>query len=178
MTGGASLIVPKLHFNNSGSTAGPTGGPFAVYAGNNGGNPFDPTPIPSMYGVYPLSGGAVLDRLGISSPFGLANEYDAGWFGRYDSTTSELQTINIAPVLAMKVNDRISIAGGPNIQYAEGEARKRAALPGRHLRRRAFTPATDGFSQLKGSSWGLGFNLGTLVKVTDKTKVACITARK
>ena len=171
VTGGGSIIVPTLHFTNTGSTAGPAGGPFAAYTGNNGGNPFDPTPIPSMYGVYPLSGGQFWVGLGISAPFGLANEYSSGWFGRYDSTNSELETINIAPVLAMKVNDRVSIAGGPNIQYAKAKLENALPCPTVICGGGAFTPATDGFSQLKGSSWGLGFNLGTLVKVTDKTQV-------
>lgn len=170
VTGGISVIVPRLHFNNTGSTAGPTGGPFAAYGGNNGGNPFDPTPIPSMYGVYPLNEQVTLG-LGISSPFGLANEYNGAWFGRYDSTKSELMTINIAPVIAVKVTDRISIGGGPNIQYANATLENALPCPALICGGGAFTTATDGYSRLKGDSWGVGFNLGVLAKVTDSTQV-------
>lgn len=174
VTGGISVIAPTLKFTNQGSTAGPAGGPFAAYGGGNGGNPFDPTPIPSLYIAYTPTEGRFWYGLGISSPFGLANEYDPGWFGRYDSTKSELRTINIAPVVAFRLHDRVSIGGGPNIQWADATLENALPCPpalGGLCAGGAFTPASDGFSQLKGDGWGVGYNVGMLLKVLDSTNV-------
>lgn len=171
VTAGGSVIVPHLQFNDRGSTAGNTGGPFAAYTGNNGPNPFDPTPVPSMYGAMPLADGRYWIGLGISAPFGLSSDYGDDWFGRYDSISSDLMTINIAPVAAMKVTDRLSIGGGPNIQYANARLRNALPCPTAICAGAAFTPATDGLSELKGNSWGLGFNVGALWKATDNTQL-------
>lgn len=173
VTGGVSLIVPTLHMSNGGSTAGPTGGPFGAYGGGNGGNPFSPEAVPSIYMSYSPNG-RLWYGLGISSPFGLATEYDAGWFGRYDSTKSELRTINIAPVIAFKVNDSFSFGGGPNIQYAEATLENALPCPpalGGLCVGGAFTTGSDGFSRLEGDSWGVGYNFGMLFKLWDKTKI-------
>lgn len=171
LSAGASLLVPKTEIENTGSTAGPTAGVGAAYAGGNGGNPFDPTPVPSFYAAYPLQDGRLWAGVGISSPFGLANDYGDTWFGRYDSTKSELLSINIAPVLAYRVNDRLSVGGGPNLQYVKARLENALPCPAAVCAGAAFTPGTDGLSTLKGDSYGFGFNLGALYEISDRTQL-------
>lgn len=174
VVGGVSVIVPTMGMSNQGSTAGPTGGPFAAYGGGGGGNPFSPTPVPSFYLAHSPNEGRFWYGLGVSSPFGLATEYDAGWFGRYDSTKSELTTINIAPVVAFKVNDSFSIGGGPNIQYAKATLENALPCPpalGGLCVGGSFTTASDGFTRLEGDSWGVGYNFGMLFKLWDTTNI-------
>ena len=65
--------------------------------------------------------------LGVTAPFGLSNEYERGWFGRYDSTKSDLRVLDISPVIATKMGDTFSIGGGPNFQRAS--AVLESALP-------------------------------------------------
>ena len=167
-----SVIAPTLHFKNTGSTAVSAGGPpAAVYAGNNGGNPFKPTPVPSFYGVHPIEGGKYWLGLSVTSPFGLDNDYNSGWFGRYDSTESSLKTVNVSPVFAMKLGDRFSVGGGPNFQYVDARLDNALPCPSTICGPGAFTTATDGKSRLEGDAWTVGYNLGALYKVTDKTQV-------
>ncbi|MDI1228991.1 MAG: outer membrane protein transport protein [bacterium] len=171
ISGGAAVLVPTTEIANTGSTAGPTAGAAAPYAGSPGGNPFDPTPVPSFYGVLPLEGGKVWLGLGVSSPFGLANDYGDTWFGRYDSTKSELLSINVSPVIAYKFNDKLSIGGGPNIQYVNARLENALPCPTLICGGAAFTPGTDGLSTLKGDSYGFGLNVGALYEINERTQV-------
>lgn len=174
---GAAVLVPSTKFANGGSTGGLTAalpGGQAAYAGGNGGNAFDVTAIPSLYAAAPLPGqdGKYWLGLGINSPFGLADEYNDGWFGRYDSLSSKLTTIEISPVIAMRVNNRLSLGGGPSFQHAD--AKLTAALPCPNAGfgcGAAFTAATDGISRLEGSSWATGFHVGALWKYDEKTNI-------
>ena len=89
--------------------------------GSDGGNPYDPTPVPNAYFAYPLMDRNLWVGLGVSAPFGLANKYNADWFGRYNSIETNLLTLDIAPSVAYKVLDWVSIGGGIDIQYADAK---------------------------------------------------------
>jgi long-chain fatty acid transport protein len=172
-----AVLVPSTTFSNQGSTAGLTAalpGGQVAYGGNTGGNAFGITPVPSLYAAAPLpnTGNRYWLGVGINSPFGLADKYNSNWFGRYDSIESALTTIEISPALAMRVNNRLSIGGGPRFQHAD--ALLTAALPCPNAGfgcGAAFDPATDGASRLEGSSWATGFHLGALWKFDDKTNI-------
>ncbi|HKY81695.1 MAG TPA: outer membrane protein transport protein [Sphingobium sp.] len=133
--------------------AGPLGAPggFAV-AGGSGGNPFDNLiPVPSFYAT-----GQVSDRLwigiGVTAPFGLKLDYDADFFGRYDSLHTDLKTYNVQPSAAYRISDTLSIGGGVDVQYAK--ARLTNALPN-------LSPiAPDGHFQVKGDDLSFGWNGG------------------
>jgi long-chain fatty acid transport protein len=149
ITGGAALIVPTSSFTNTGATTG-----------NDGGNPFDPIAVPSLYAAMPFAGGTWWGGIAITAPFGLQNEYNPTWFGRYDSVESVLKTQDIAPSFAVKLNDIISFGGGIDIQHAR--AKLVSAIN---------TGGPDTFATVKGSSWKVGYNLGVLWDVEKDTKL-------
>ena len=76
--------------------------------------------VPNFYYVAELSP-QLRAGVGISSPFGLKTEYDPGWMGRFQAIKSELQTININPSLAYKINDQLSVGAGLDAQYITAE---------------------------------------------------------
>ena len=122
-TAGVHLLLPRADMENRGSTSTdrrhrPVTQPIG---GGDGGNPYDPTPVPNAYFAYPLMNRDLWVGLGVSAPFGLANKYNADWFGRYNSIETELLTLNIAPSVAYKVLDWVSIGGGIDIQYADAK---------------------------------------------------------
>lgn len=164
---GISVIIPRAEFNDQGSTVttGASGGPVAP-GGNDGGNPFGLEPIPSLYVAAPMYDNFWFG-LGVTAPFGLANDYGRGWVGRYDSTQSELMTIDIAPSFAWRVNDKLSLGFGMDFQYAEAQLDN--AIPD------AFDatpdPTTDGSSRLEGDDWSTGFNAGLMYQATDATRI-------
>jgi long-chain fatty acid transport protein len=66
--------------------------------------------------------------LGISAPFGLATEYDAGWVGAGQALKSEIKTVNINPSVAYRVSDKVSLGFGLNYQSIDGELTKTGAI--------------------------------------------------
>ncbi|MGH1538551.1 MAG: OmpP1/FadL family transporter, partial [Gammaproteobacteria bacterium] len=105
--------------------------------------------VPNLYFTMDLT-----DRLkygfSISSPFGLATDYDRNWVGRFQAKESELITININPSLAYKVSDSFSIGAGLVAEHAEATL-SRVVVGG---------PGVEGFAEAKGEDWGYGWNIG------------------
>ncbi|AHK78042.1 aromatic hydrocarbon degradation protein [Ectothiorhodospira haloalkaliphila] len=172
------LLMPKADARESGSTASGVGAfnpdtgeqilPGYVdqpVSGGSGGNPYDPTPVPNFFYARPLNEQTWFG-LGITAPFGLANHYDDDFWARYDSTETDLKVINIQPSLAYRVNERFSIGGGIDIQYADATLKNAIPSP-------AFGPSleTDGEQQLDADSWDVGFNLGAMWQVTEATRL-------
>lgn len=152
---GVHVIAPYADIDDTGSTA-----PGARPLGGDSDNPYDPTPVPNLHYSHQLN-----DKLwagvAVTAPFGLGNEYDDGWFGRFDSLKSELKTINVQPSVAYKVNDRLSIGGGIDVQYADAE-----------LTSTVFVGAgNEGVSTLEGDDISYGYNLGMMYDVTDQTRI-------
>lgn len=155
---GVQLLVPNGEMTNTGSTS-PLGGPIT---GGDGGNPYDPTPVPSAYIAAPVSSiDGLWVGIGVTAPFGLANKYDSDWFGRFDSIKTDLLTTDIQPSVAYKINDRISVGGGLNFQRAEAELTNAALLPA--------LPFATGTSKLEGNDWGYGYTLGAQIKLMPTT---------
>ncbi len=166
---GASLLVPHADFDNEGSTytaPGGLGGATSLLTGTDSGNPFDPAVVPHIYGVLPVHPKLVLG-IGVYAPFGLADQYDDSFVGRYNSINSELKTIDIQPSASYKFNDWFSVGGGVTIEYVYANLKNRIPAPSAG----APNPAVDGNQRLKGTDWSVGYNLGVLVKPTPATKV-------
>ena len=55
--------------------------------------------------------------LGLYSRMGLGDQFPNGWFGRYNSTKVEITTSDVAPMLAWRATDWLTVAGGVTFQY-------------------------------------------------------------
>jgi len=165
---GAHLITPYANFENKGSTH-VTGAPLI---GDDNGNGGDAKIIPNFYYSRKVS-----DRfsvgIGINTPFGLATTYSDDWVGRYHGIKSDLMSININPSVAYKVTDQLSIGAGFSAQYVDAELSSAIdfgtigaslGIPGLIPQR------NDGFFELEGDSWGVGYNLGLLYEFTKNTR--------
>lgn len=160
LSAGAVLLFPSASQQNLGSTRSVPGlpGPVPV-TGGTGGNPFASTiAVPSFYTTAQVSDRFWLG-LGVTAPFGLKLDYDAGFFGRYDSLSTELKTYNVQPSVAYKLTDSLSIGGGVDVQYAKVTLTN--ALPN-------LSPlATDGLARIKGDDWSVGWNVGLFFTTGD-----------
>jgi long-chain fatty acid transport protein len=162
LNAGTHIIAPRSKMSNDGSTidSNPGGGVTIVsLTGNDGGNPYTPTPIPNMHVAYPLLDKRLWVGFSSTAPFGLANKYDSGWFGRYDSTTTELEVLDFSPNVAYALTDWLSIGGGLNIQYAQAELGA------------VISATTEGESNLEGEDWSSGYNIGFLMEPVDGTNI-------
>lgn len=166
---GVSILRPNADFDDTGSTytspAG-LGGATNALTGSDSGNPFNLEALPHIYGVLPVNNRLAVG-IGVNAPFGLADQYDSDWIGRYNSTDSELKTIAIQSSAAYKVTDQISVGAGVQIQYAYANLKNRIPAPS------AGTPNADndGHQRLRGDDWAVGYNFGLQFQPTDAMKL-------
>ena len=151
---GVTVLVPEADLSNTGTTL-PVGAPAST---GDGGNPYDPTPVPSAYISQQITDKLWLG-LGISAPFGLSNDYDDGWFGRYDSTSTKLTTIDVTPSVAYKYSDWLSVGGSVIIQKASAELQKN------------LFGTSEGTQSLDGDDITAGFKVGVLAEPWQGTRL-------
>ena len=106
---------------------------------------FDPdadTPIPGGDGVdagglAPIIGGFYVHSLSdkwklganLITITGAVLDYDDDWTGRYLNTEVKLLTMTFYPSVAYRVNNWLSLGGGPQIMYADLEMKAKAPPP-------------------------------------------------
>ena len=173
-TGATLLFVDSKQTDLGSNVSRTTSGLFITntnvtpIGGSDGGNPFAPVvPVPTTYASMHVGDSNVWLGFGLSAPFGLKLRYDDDFFGRYDSTYSNLLTLNAQPSIAYKLSDSLSIGGGIDIQYAKATLTN--ALPSSNLLTPISTP-TDRLSELSGDDISLGWNAGVLVKLKNGTR--------
>lgn len=162
-SGVTALFIDSRQRDLGTTRTGPGATPTQAVGGGSGGNPFAPVvPVPTSFVTKQLSDKLWLGA-GLSAPFGLKLRYDDDFFGRYDSTYSNLLTLDGQMSLAYKLDDRVSIGGGINVQYAYGKLT--SAMP-------ALTPGgTDGVNSMKADDVSLGWNLGVLIRLAHGVKL-------
>ena len=117
--------------------------------------------IPSLYFVSALNSENLRFGLGLTAPYGLSSDWAQDSFASRVSAESELGYYNLAPTLAYKVNDYLSIGGGIDYFYSKIIKHKRlsAAL------------SSNGNFQLKGNDEGWGYNIGVLLQPSPKHSI-------
>ena len=71
--------------------------------------------FPSTFYYTHQANDKLTSGLGIFFPFGLSNEWDDHYDGRYIGTSGEMLTVNINPAVSYRVTDRLSLAVGLGI---------------------------------------------------------------
>lgn len=162
---GANLLIPNAKVKDNGSTVAAPAAASGIAVGGPSGNPYDPTPVPNGFFSYQLTD-SLWAGVGVTAPFGLGSDYGNTWFGRFDSTKTELAVIDIQPTVAYKVNDWLSLGAGVNIAHSSADLRSRviAAIP-------PVPTLVEGNSKLEGDDWGFGYSLGVQLKPLPETTV-------
>jgi long-chain fatty acid transport protein len=166
---GFVLLVPDASLRDTGSVDHSPLAASSPPGGGDGGNPGSATPIADFY----LSAELPTDLpvwvgLGVSAPFGFAAKYAQDSFARYDSLDSFVETFDIAPTVAIKLNDWLSLGVGLDVQYAY--VKLRSAVPDA-LAVGGPSLATDGRLTLTGHNWTTGFNGGLLIQPTPRLNI-------
>ncbi|GJD89026.1 MULTISPECIES: OmpP1/FadL family transporter [Methylobacterium] len=111
--------------------------------------------VPSGATSYQLN-----DRLWIGlqtgAPFGLVTKPNQVWAGEVYARSSRIFSLAFNPVIGFKVNEWLSVAAGPNIEYFRLTLRQALPIPG-------LSPAVYPSAFLKGDSWGVGFTAGATI---------------
>ncbi len=73
--------------------------------------------LPHLYGQKKVNDKLDLG-IGLYVPFGLANDYDNGWFGAEHGEYSGITVVDLTPTISYKILDTLSLGVGVNLQYA------------------------------------------------------------
>ena len=162
------LTVIDLNAKFHGSSCTPVSATMCVpIGGGDGGDPGDPTLVPAMAVVIPLTGSLERLTLGasISAPFGLGTKYEPTWMGRYNATTTEIEIPALTLSAAYEVTPTFSLGVGFIYQRADvtlangidfGRLLASAGIPGASIG----NPTTDGAVSIKGADNGTGWIAG------------------
>lgn len=178
-------IMPSAKLSNASARVVTLGNaPYTGSVDDAGVNGF----VPNFYYTRDLNSQTKFG-FALNVPFGLSTEYDAGWIGRYHAIKSAVETINLNPSLAFKINGQLSLGAGVSAQYFKAEltsaidsasaclaAQAASQVPpgtcaGVGLGTTPGNHAVDSYAKIKGDDWGYGFNLGLLYKPTDAMRI-------
>jgi long-chain fatty acid transport protein len=129
----------------------------------DGGNPIGWFPGGSAFLSYSATSDLKFG-FGMAGNFGLAQEYDDNWVGRYYTQETTLLGMSLLPSAAYRVSDKFSVGLSLNIMY--GMIKQQMAVnnvaPG----------FGDGRLKLDDDAWGVGFNLGLLYELSQATRLS------
>ena len=149
LMGTAGLLNATVKFDPDSDTPIP---------GGDGGDAGGPAPIVGGFFVHSLSDKWKLGA-NLITISGAVLDYDDDWIGRYLNTEVKLLTMTFYPSIAYRVNNWLSLGGGPQVMYANLEIKAKA-------------PPPNGIGEVKidGDDFAYGFGLGALFEVSDRTR--------
>jgi long-chain fatty acid transport protein len=160
--GDLSVIAPKIQISGTasnpltgGNSTGPSGRSNDIAPAASGGTFLVLAPTPRW-------------RVGfaVAAPFGERVAYPGDWNGRYQSLVSSITDISFNLVASYKVNDALSIGGGPAIDYFSARLTQALNIP-------TLSAATgqDPQDDIHGNNIGVGYNLGALYQLPDGSRL-------
>ena len=156
-----SIIVPHVSYQNATSSLPVLlpAGTSTVTAENN----ISPTAVvPAAYAGMPLPGS--LDHwsagIGVDVPFGLETNYNANWVGQFNALESQVQVINVLPTVAYQFTPNFDVGASIDVEYLTATYTNSINYDGF---------LDGGNSSLMGNTWGAGFALGAMYKLTPTT---------
>lgn len=153
LTVATHVFRPSFEFQNTGST-----GAFAGAGTGEGGDGGDWAYVPNTFTTMQINP-QLRVGVAINVPFGLTTSYDQGWRGQLTALKSKIQTINLNPAIAYRVNDRLSVGAGVSAQFFKAELSSFSGVP------------ALGNVNLKADDVGFGFNFGAMVQATPSTRL-------
>jgi long-chain fatty acid transport protein len=135
-----SLIIPRVEINPLPSV------PTFVFGGS--GDIGQDAIVPASYNSYQIND-MLWVGLSSTSPYGLVTDPRDNWAGQAYSRSSKIFSLNVNPVVGIKINDWISVAAGPSLQYFDIRLKRAAAI----------TPGAPSVT-LDGDDIGFGFTAG------------------
>src|SRR5439155_17360529 len=155
---------------------GPNGN-LGHIAGGNGGDAGDWSVVPNAYLSWEVLPSTWWLGIGVNAPFGLKTAWDSDWVGRFQAIKSEVQTININPTVAWKINHMFSVGAGVSAQHLDAELTQAVSYRAVALATGsgaiiAGTPAgSEGVLKLFADAWAWGWNVGVMVHFSPATRL-------
>ncbi len=163
----ATYLLPQATYGLNGPATLPGfgGAPITVGGGTQAGSGqlgLNGALIPASFNVWQLT-----DRLyvGLSNtaPFGLRSKPGGNtgyWAGQTYGRSATIRTVNVAPSIAYKINDWISVGAALQIQYIHVDLKQALGVT-----------ANANQLQLRGDSYDLGYRLGVTLTPFQGTNI-------
>jgi len=103
--------------------------------------------------------------LSIVPAWGLAEDFGTSSFVRYELTRIYTKTIDIAPSIAVKINDKWSVGAGPDFNYLALDSKFNI-----NSQSTAIGSVGDSVSRISGDDWNTGWHAGVLWRANDCTR--------
>lgn len=114
------------------------------------------TLIPALHYASPINNKWFFG-FSVTAPFGSSTNYPVDGIQRYATVESTLQVMNLSPSIAYKVNDKLSLAAGFDVQQLKATLSSVAGAAG---------PIIN-----QGSSVGYGWHAGAMYQFTPATRI-------
>jgi len=149
--GAHGLLIDSDVDNANSRIIYPGGVNLPIQGQNHNIDPIESGVVPNAAFAMPVG-----DRFAIGiatqAPYNFTTKYNDGSFARYDALLSELRSVNVGVVGAMRVTDWLDVGVGFDAQYVD--ATLTSALPN-------LSPLLpDGRNSLEGDGWDYGWNVG------------------
>jgi len=151
VSGGLAVSDARIDINDAQGTN----------AGTNKGDSVPVEVIPFGYFSTPLTKDFTAG-VGLYAPYGIVNDYESTFQGASHGSNSKVQVITLQPTLAYRINEHVSVGGGPTINQLDG-------LLENTLTTGALGGTSDTKISVKGDDTALGYNIGALIDVTNNT---------
>lgn len=129
---------------------------------DNGKNAGEVTPTGSLSYIHDFDSDKWSGGVYFIGAAGAGMNYGTKWSGRYQATDVSLLITTLAPTVAYKLTDKLSI--GASLQYWYADLNLKLAVPRRDISRE------DGRASINGDDTGFGFTLGAMYELTDRTR--------
>ena len=156
-----TLVAPSSNFSGTNTIGG------QITPGSQGGNYAQPFVIPSVFAVWNASPDLKLG-IAITAPFGARLAYSQGFVGRYQSVVSNLSDVQVSLAGAYRMNEHLSVGGGPVINFLSVRLTQAVNLGG------LSSAFGDPIADFNGSSVGAGFALGALYEFDDSFRAGIV----
>ena len=149
-----TLVAPSSNFSGTNTIGG------QITPGSQGGHYAQPFVIPSVFAVWNASTDLKLG-IAITAPFGARLAYSQDFVGRYQSVVSNLSDVQVSLTGAYRINEHLSVGGGPVINFLSIRLTQAVNLGG------LSSAFGDPIADFNGSSVGAGFALGALYEFDE-----------
>ncbi len=169
LSANVNLVAPNVEYRNAEATYFPRlpNTPLNKVNGKSSGTITESlVAVPHFYLSHQLSDDWTFG-LGIYVPFASGTDYQRDSVLRYNVNKMGMKSIDINPVFSYKINNNHSVSIGAIGQYLTAELRQYANWGG-YIGQDG---RGDGYAEVDGTDWGLGYTLGYLWDVNDKVRV-------
>ncbi len=142
---GASAIISNAAFQQSGSS-------YKAETDNPIGTPF------YVYGAVKIND-LITVGVGVYTPFGSSAKWKDDWSGKFLIQNISLKAIFVQPTVSFNINEKFGVGAGFTYTIGGVEINK------------ALNYGTNSDVNLKTNAKGIGFNIGTFYKASDKLSI-------